>query len=199
MSKPPNRQPSARTTGIVIPVVIAAVTIIVSAILWTADHNRSATSTSPASQDSVPVAKTIPPSDVGTTASADGQPIAPQKAAPALSSFVVGSTLDAAVPFGRKVGPGKYQMWSNSKSAEIAYIWSGRMSDGTENDTQNCAITATVTGPANFPAQLFSDCSFDRTRTVNTVVITIPGNYHVTITDSLTGATGSTDIEIVGY
>jgi len=120
-----------------------------------------------------------------------------------LSSFVVESELEPLVNFGKKVGPGEYQMWANSKSAKVGYVWSARMSDGTESDGQDCALTAKISGPVSIPSQLYSDCTHSSVNGFsdygNVIDFTTPGVYQVTITDRLTGATGTTQITILGY
>ncbi|MEK6311299.1 MAG: hypothetical protein V4737_16105 [Curtobacterium sp.] len=126
------------------------------------------------------------------------EPPATQQAAPpapTLSSFVVNAALTEPVQVGYKVGPNRFQLDGNG-AASISFSWSGRMSDGTANESDSCSMLATVTGAGStFPSVLSSSCSAPGASSFNGsknhVDIKVPGDYTVTVTDQLTGASGS--------
>jgi hypothetical protein len=94
--------------------------------------------------------------------------------------------------------PPRYQMWAGTLS--ISYSWAGVMSDGTEAGGTGCAMNVSISGPANIPAITDNQCSPTYISAYNSaghrLDLTVPGDYTLTATDSITGATGSTVISV---
>lgn len=122
-------------------------------------------------------------------------------AVPKMAKIIVGTGYETpAVPC-CKVGPNLFKIDDKSGEASFGFHWSSRMSDGTENDTQNCAIVAKVTGPETPPALRTDECSVSGSNGFNGfgnyADVTTPGRYNVTITDQVSGVTGSVVVNVI--
>jgi len=141
----------------------------------TPDPAKSATTPDPT--NSVPVQVTAPV----------------QIAAPVMKEIVVGTVVATkAVPC-CMVGPGLFQLQEDDRT-ELGYTWSSRMSDGTENDSENCAMLVTITGPESPPALRKNDCTVIGSNGFsnygNIARVSTTGTYTITVVDEVSGVTG---------
>ncbi|UPW11993.1 hypothetical protein M1C59_25415 (plasmid) [Gordonia terrae] len=128
-----------------------------------------------------------------TTSSSTATSPAPTSSADdgAISSIVVDTKVLAG---GQRIDPGLYQLSGDGRRFGIGYAWSARRSDGTEDTTNNCQITAVIAGNGtSFPAYRTDECTKDFGSPFNSdngQEIAVPGTYTLTITDQLSGASG---------
>lgn len=150
-------------------------------------------------------------SEVQHTPSAEAPALEPSitetpAAPPVMQSIVVDTVVATpAVPCCR-VGPGLFQLQESSRSATgystvVGYIWSSRMSDGTENTGEDCAMLVTVTGSENPPALRRQDCTVIRSNGFsnygNIAELTTAGTYTITVIDEVSGVTGTGTFEVL--
>jgi hypothetical protein len=94
---------------------------------------------------------------------------------------------------GRKVGPTVFAFQDNLDFG-LGYGWTGT-AGGVEVDSETCQIKMQVTGPQTFPAQRTAECSKSVGSPfnggINSERITTPGDYTITVTDEITGTTGT--------
>ena len=133
-----------------------------------------------------------------TAASARAEP--PAIATPTVERIVVESGYSNEAVKCCKVGANLFQI-QGSGTTSFGFHWSTRMSDGTEVDSDSCQIIATVTGPENPPALRVVDCTTRRSNSFsgygNWVSVSTPGEYTVTVTDELSGATGNVVVTVI--
>lgn len=111
----------------------------------------------------------------------------------ALASIEVKSELGSTT-YGKEVGENLYKMVGGFGHIQVAYGWSGRRADGTELESTGCQIVVTVAGPQSIPAERYGQCTNLQTSwgkaDENSLKITEPGRYEVTVKDEITGVVG---------
>jgi len=82
----------------------------------------------------------------------------------------------------------------------LGYGWTAT-AGGVEVDTETCQIKMQVTGPESFPAQRTAECSKSVGSPfnggINSERIKIPGDYTISVTDEITGTTGTATFILV--
>lgn len=187
--------------------MVALITTFVAAVVATiflfVDH-FSSTSAQPGPPQTTASSSSSAPPAAQTTTPQDPVAVPPTStftpATPVMSGFIVASGYsNEAVPC-CMVGPNMFQLGDNGKT-EFGYHWSARLSDGTENDSQTCAILVTVTGPENPPSLRTNYCTTRRSNTFsgfgNYASVSTPGQYTITVIDQVSGATGSVVVTVV--
>jgi hypothetical protein len=154
----------------------------------------------PAAVSALPTeATTNPVENASTPAPAEAaQPV--QIAPPVMNEIVVGTVVATpAVPC-CIVGPGLFEL-GDDNSTTLGYTWSSRMSDGTENDSEGCAMLITITGPENPPSLRKNDCSVSRSNGFsnygNIATVSTTGTYTITVVDEVSGVTGVGSFTVV--
>lgn len=111
-----------------------------------------------------------------------------------LASIGVKSELGLTT-YGKEVGENLYQMVGGFGHIQVAYGWSGRRADGTELAGTGCQIVVTIAGPQSIPAERYGQCTNLQTSWAkadeNSLKITKPGRYEVTVEDEITGVVGT--------
>lgn len=103
--------------------------------------------------------------------------------------------------YGDQVGPGQFELSDQHGMVRVIYTWEAVMSDGTGNDSEECQILASVSGPQQVDSMRTNKCTFQRVSTIaaradNVQDYTVPGEYTVTVKDELSGATGTTSFTV---
>jgi len=106
------------------------------------------------------------------------------------SSMGRDKTVDGGLPV--------YEMWAGKLS--ISYTWAGVMSDNTQAEGTWCSMRIDIAGPVTIPAHTDNECSPDPVSAFSSIghrlELTVAGEYTLTATDMITGATGSTTITV---
>ncbi len=98
------------------------------------------------------------------------------------------------------MGPNLFQLTPDGARLGIQWDWVGLASDGTGKTGRYCQIIVNVSGPDDFRPYRTDECSKSSgsMRAENAEEFTVPGDYTVTITDEITGATGTASFEVLG-
>lgn len=155
------------------------------------------------SATTTPPDKTDPPGPTSHTPTSTPTPRpTPEPPPPTLSNLHVSITEPRNGGYGEKVGPNRFKRDDQQDTATVSYIWQAEMSDGTLNESTDCQIHANVSGPQWVESMTIDECSYDDEGSigfsgVNVQNYTEPGTYTVTVTDQLTGATGTATFTVI--
>lgn len=109
----------------------------------------------------------------------------------------------SAFKVGARVGTNLWQLqdWGGIPTAYVGYAWEARSADGVAIEGDHCQMLITFDGPGEPAAQRSADCAHGIYMPLNSNAmfweINQPGEYRVTVTDQISGITGSASFEVV--
>lgn len=128
-----------------------------------------------------------------TTTSSTTSDVPPPPPPPPIPTRVDAITITVETLQGRKLGPNFFAFDGNLDFG-LGYAYTAT-AGGVAVKDESCQIIMQVTGPEWFPAQRTAECSrrvgSPFNGGINSERITVPGEYTITVTDELTGTTGT--------
>ncbi|MEX5261575.1 hypothetical protein [Kocuria sp. CPCC 205263] len=189
---------------------IGAAVVIVLALLGVPpliDYIRTEVGPTPPPPTAAPSDKPVSPNSEPPTVIAEPPPppLPPtlkSSPTPTLASIRVSISEPRNVIYGEKVGPNRFKRDDQHGKVIVSYTWQAIRSNGTVNENLECAIHAEVAGPQWVAAMEADECTFEDEGSIsfsddNVQEYTEPGDYVVTVTDQLTGATGTATFTVV--
>lgn len=121
---------------------------------------------------------------------------------PTLTGFLVSISEPRNVVYGEKDGPNRFKRDEQHGKVVVSYTWEAIMSNRTVNENLDCAIHAEVSGPQWVVAMETDECTFRDEGSIsfsddNVQEYSEPGIYTVTVTDQITGVTGTAKFTVV--
>ena len=192
----------------VAPLAVAIITLFVAQGLGSS--NAEGGPDEPASEITSGSTVTAPVDDETSSGSADADVLSAEAGAPEQAPVPAPVTLQelrlsfeeaSTQVYGAKVGPTTFQLSDKHDRVTVAYTWVAVMSDGTTNESETCQVLTSVTGPETKPAMRTQACTFAGVNpfssTENVQEYGLPGSYTVTVTDEITGVSGTGSFDVV--